>query len=208
MDKTAEIAVRWSEFESNHPGAEITDFCQYFLTKEREKQQAVSFFGSAVPPDAASLFTKLIGRISKLHSTYALVALKECGLKSFDEFLYLNAVKSLGKPKKTQVIYSNFNELSSGLLIITRLIESKLILEENDIEDKRSKKISLTKKGNEVIQDCYQKLGQINKIFFEEMKEGDLNLCTQLLVPVEARFSKKWMEDKAKQFDELMQENS
>jgi len=74
----------------------------------------------------------MIGRLSKLHNTYAVIALKECGLNNLDEFLYLNSIGNAEAPKKTTVIYANFNELSSGLLILGRMMKKGLIVEATD----------------------------------------------------------------------------
>lgn len=203
MNKTAELVRLWAEYEADHPDAGIAEFCHFFLIREREKKNQVNFSGGIMPPDLFSVMTKMMGRIAKLHSTYALIALKACGLNSLDEFLYLNTIGNTTHPRKTQVIYSNFNELSSGLLILDRLKNKGLISEEDDKEDKRSKRVSISKKGNKILMECYKKLSTTNAFFFKAIPEDDIRLCIQLLSPIESKFSAKWMEDKGKSFDEL-----
>lgn len=203
MNKTAELVKLWAEYEANHPNAGISDFCNFFLVKEREKENEINFSDSVVPPDLHSIMTKMVGRIVKLHNTYALIALKECGMNSLDEFLYLNTIATNVSPKKTQVIYYNFNELSSGLLILDRLKAKGLVSEQEDKEDKRSKRVIITKKGNETLMDSYKKLSLVNEFFFKEMPEDDIRLCIQLLSPIETKFSAKWLEDKGKSLVEL-----
>ena len=135
MNKTVELLNLWADFESKHTSAEIEDFCRYMLIKEREKENI--FSDVALPPDNLSKLAKITGRVSKLHNTYAVIALKECGLSSIDEFVYLSDIHFMDKSQKTKVIYSNFNELSSGLLILERLKKKKLISEEDNSNDKK-----------------------------------------------------------------------
>ena len=149
---------------------------------------------------------KMIGRLSKLHNTYAVIALKECGLNNLDEFLYLNSIGNAEAPKKTTVIYANFNELSSGLLILGRMMKKGLIVEATDKEDKRSKRLKLTKKGNNLLTLCYEKMGVLNEWFFKSISKEDIDLCVHLLSGVETNFSSKWVEDKAKTFGMLNEE--
>ena len=203
MNKTAELVVRWSEYEIYHPEAGIEEFCLHYLTTEREKEQQLKFSGSVVPPELSSILVKMIGRLVKLHSAYALKAIKECGINNFDDFVYLNTISVNNCPKKTQVIYSNFNELSSGLLILSRLKKMELIREQQDEEDKRSKRLFTTEKGEKTLKECYQKMNSINQLFFKEMPEDDIRLCIQLLSRTESKFSEKWMLDKEKSFKNL-----
>jgi DNA-binding MarR family transcriptional regulator len=203
MNKTAELVNMWAKFEVEHPNSEITDFCQYHLIREREKKEQESGLGGIVPPDLYSKMAKMVGRITKLHISYANNALKDCGINSFDEFLYLNTIRNSKSPHKTEVIYSNFNELSSGLLILKRLKKRGLLSEMDDEKDKRVKRLSLTQKGNKTIMNCYEKLQQVNEMFFNSIPDTDIELCLQLLKPLEIRFSSLWIEHKEKDFEEI-----
>ncbi len=109
----------------------------------------------------------------------------------------------MDKSQKTKVIYSNFNELSSGLLILERLKKKKLISEEDNSNDKRSKNISITAKGKKILFSCYEKMNTVNQLFFNKMSIDDVIMSIQLLSATEVEFSKRWLNDKSKSFDEL-----
>lgn len=203
MNKTAELVNLWADFEADHPDADIIDFCQYHLIKEREKKGGKDGLGGIIPPDLYSKIAKMIGRLEKLHSFYAEKALKNCNIKNFEEFLYLNTIKNTDLPQKTEVIYSNFNELSSGLLILKRLINRDHVNEIKDNEDKRVKRLKLTEKGDEVLQNCYKSLKQVNKMFFHNISDTDLKLCLKLLEPLEVKFSSLWLEQKEDDFEDI-----
>ena len=203
MNKTVELVNLWAEFENKHERAEIKDFCRYILIQEREKAKEEVFPGTALPPDNFSKLAKIVGRVSRLHNAYAIIALKKCGLSSIDEFIYLNDIHFSEKSQKTKVIYSNFNELSSGLLILERLKKKKLIAEEDNTDDKRSKNVTISTKGKKVLYACYEKLNIVHKFFFNRMTEDDVVMSIQLLSSTEAEFSNRWLADKSKPFEKL-----
>jgi DNA-binding MarR family transcriptional regulator len=197
-NKTVELVNAWAEYEVAHPNATIDDFCHSYIMEKKAIEKSEKVFAGIVPPDTYSKIAKLIGRISKLHSTYAVIVLKECGLNSLDEFLYLSSIAKMETPKKTKVIYENFNELSSGLLILDRLKQKGFVIEEDDEGDKRSKRLKLSKKGIALLNQCYKQMGTLNKWFFKSISKEDIDLCIHLLSDVEVNFSSRWLEDKGK----------
>jgi hypothetical protein len=203
MNKTIELVNSWGKFEETRPNGSIDDFCHFYITQNRIKEKRKDALGGIVPPDSYSSIAKMIGRLAKLHNTYAMSSLMECGLTSFDEFLYLNSIFKSQSPKKTKVIYENFNELSSGLLILERLKKKDLIIEEKDSVDKRSKRLSLSKRGKTLLEKCYKNMGQLNGWFFKSISKEDIDLCIHLFSDTEVRFSKRWLEDKEKPFEIL-----
>ncbi|WP_168207775.1 MarR family winged helix-turn-helix transcriptional regulator [Spirosoma sp. KCTC 42546] len=198
MNKTVELINLWAKYEEENPKAELSQFCQDYLVNQEQKTKKVTFWQSPVPPDSASILTKLVGRIARLHNLYVMGAFKDCGISTFDEFLYLNSIANTSTPKKTDVILANFNELSSGLLILDRLKKAELIVEQGDKLDKRTKRLELTKEGASVLAACYQKLSEVNEMCFGGLAEEQVQLCIQLLQPVEASLAKQWLEDKKK----------
>jgi DNA-binding MarR family transcriptional regulator len=198
MNKTVELINLWAKYEEENPKAEIGQFCQEYLVNLAQKTRRVTFWQSPVPPDSTSMLTKLIGRIAKLHNLYAVDAFKDCGISSFDDFLYLNSIAHTPNPKKTDIILANFSELSSGLLILDRLKKAKLIVEQGDELDKRTKRLEMTKEGASVLEACYQKLNEVNEMCFSGLTEEQVKLSIELLQPVEASLARKWLEDKKK----------
>ncbi|MCB0852054.1 MAG: winged helix DNA-binding protein, partial [Bacteroidetes bacterium] len=114
-----------------------------------------------------------------------------------------NNIENLEKPKKIDVINANFNELSSGLLILERLKKKNLLADSPDPDDKRSRLISLTTEGKEKLYNCYKLLGKLNQVIFKEMKADDILLCIKLLKPIEIKFSNQAISDKKLNFDEV-----
>jgi DNA-binding MarR family transcriptional regulator len=198
MNKTIDLVNHWGEFEKGHPGAEILDFCRYMLVKERANKDDEEFLGGAVPPDLHSQFAKLVGRIAKIHTGLSLPVLKEHGISGFEDFAFLNSVYKLEQPRKTDVINTNFIELSSGLLIIDRLIKNGWISEKSDEIDKRSKRLSILPEGKKVLELVYKRMAELNQQCFGDIPDDDLMLCIQLIAPVESALMISWLKNRGK----------
>ena len=151
MNKTVKLVNEWGDFEAKHPAGDIDDFCRYYLAKRQEKKISGPLVGGVVPHFIDGLLMKIIGRISKLNMLYANKALKGTDLNQIEEFGMLATIRQEKNPKKTEVIYANLFELSSGTDMLNRMKKRGLIREYNDKEDKRSKRIELTPKGGKVL---------------------------------------------------------
>ena len=203
MNRTAEIVNKWVEFESRHPDANIHDFYRYELIKEREGKKSFTFLGGVIPPKADQILVKILDRIIKIHGVYNQNLLRNIGIGGMDEFLYLNNVQHLENLRKIDIINTNFNELSSGLLIIERLIKKGLLVEMPDPNDKRSKLMELTDLGKEKLNACYSALNKLNEVIFNHLEEDELSLCIQMLKPIETKFSSLCILDKKLDFEEV-----
>ena len=200
MNKTAELVNLWAAFEEIHPEAGIDDFCRHHLASKREKKL---LFDGELPPRPDIALTKLMDRFARLHMIYIQTALEDMELQHFEEFSLLSAIANLQMPRKTEVIYHTINELSTGLSLLKGLEKKGYIKEKDDMTDKRSKRLSLTKKGEQVLQNCYIKFSMVPEMLFMEMRIEDIELCIQLLKNIDIKFSKLWQNHKGKPFSEV-----
>lgn len=203
MNKTAELVNSWVDFEAEHPEADLQDFFRYELIREREVENNTKFLGGLIPPKPNQMLPKVMDRITKIYMVYATNLFKGIDIGNFDEFLYINNIQNLEQPRKIDVINSNFNELSSGLLILERLKKKGLVLENADPNDKRSKLLSLTAKGKKKLEICYELLDKLNQVIFRDMQTDDILLCIKLLKPIEVKFASLSISDKKLDFGEV-----
>jgi len=206
MNKTVELVKLWGAFEENHPRADINDFCRHHLAKQQERKEKGILVGGVVPALNDGLLLKIIGRISKLTMSYANMALKGTGLNQIEEFGMLLTIKQEKNPKKTEIIYANLFELSSGTDMLNRMKKRGLIKEYSDKEDKRSKRIELTAKGEKVVEECKTRIVKNAMMLMYDMGNDDKELCIQLLKNVEIKFSALWQGHKGKAFEEVYTE--
>jgi DNA-binding MarR family transcriptional regulator len=206
MEKTIELVNRWGEFVRSHPEGEIEDFCRHYLAQRHQKETKGILVGGVVPAVADALLLKIIGRISKLNMNYANLALKGTGLNQIEEFGILVKIKQEKNPKKTEVIYANLFELSSGTDMLTRMKKRGLIKEYDDKEDKRSKRLELTTKGEKTVDACKERILMNATMLMKDLTDDDKQLCIQLLKNVEIKFSALWQKHKGRTFEEIFKE--
>jgi DNA-binding MarR family transcriptional regulator len=206
MNKTVELVNNWAEFEAKYPNGNVEDFCRHYLAHQKQKKIAGTLVGGVVPSFNEGLLLKIIGRISKLNMAYANIALRGTELNQIEEFGILQTIKKEKNPKKTEVIYANLFELSSGTDMLNRMKKRGLIKEYTDKEDKRSKRIELTPKGEKTAAVCSAKIGKNAKMLMKDLDDDAKELCIQLLQNIEIKFSALWQQHKSKEFDDIFKE--
>jgi len=203
MNKTIQLVNEWGNFEAAYPNANIDDFCRHYLATHQQQKNAGPLTGGVVPPTSEGLLLKMIGRIHKLNMSYANNALENTGIKQVEEFGILLTVQQEQNPKKSEVIYANLFELSSGTDMLNRLIRRGLIKEHDDKDDKRSKRIELTSAGAKAIELCTARMRKVAGMMTIDLSEDDKQLCIQLLKNIEVKYSALWQQHKDKPFDEV-----
>ena len=203
MNKTIQLVNEWGSFEAAYPDANIGDFCRHYLATHQQQKNSGPLTGGVVPPTSEGLLLKMIGRIHKLNMSYANNALENTGVKQVEEFGILLTIQQEQNPKKSEVIYANLFELSSGTDMLNRLIKRGLIKEYDDKADKRSKRIELTAAGVKAIELCIARMRKVASMMTVDLSEDDKQLCIQLLKNIEVKYSALWQQHKDKPFDEV-----
>lgn len=206
MNKAVQFINAWSTFDEVYPDANLADFCRYYLAHQQQATIEVEFPDGMKPPNPNIILAKLIGRLYKLNTFYAEMALKEIGFNSLDEFLLLNSIFFSKTPKKTEIIYQNFIELSTGLLMINKLIAANYISEFDDEHDKRSKRLKLSRQGFKFLDQGRVKLHKVHEMFFATVAVDDIKACAQMLSGIDLMFTNRWTEHKNRPFEEVYRE--
>lgn len=204
MNKTVELVNEWAKFEQKFKEATIDEFCRHYLTSQREKNKIGQNFRGVIPPQVDSYLSKLVSHVSRIMELYNGISLREISeIKQLEDFYFLNSITHLGESRKTDIISYNFMELSSGIDILNRLKQNKLIEERSDPVDKRAKLVKVTAKGQKLLLKCYENLNKASDVVFWNMSQEDKKLCIQLLKGVEIKHSKLVMEIRNKNIDEI-----
>lgn len=204
-NKTVELVNRWHVYQQKHPNATLTDFFRYSLTEEEQRPALKGEdLYSKMPPDAR--LSRCIGRVYRFQSMYARKALSELDFKNLDDFLYLNTISRMGNPKKSEVIYENISEFSSGTEIIKRLIRLGLVKESEDTEDRRSKRLIVTPKGKKILMKCYEKMHEVSSMALSCLSRDDKELMFSLLLPVDILHTNLHEKIRNKNISEIKQE--
>ncbi|MBO9728454.1 MAG: winged helix DNA-binding protein [Chitinophaga sp.] len=205
MNKAVALITAWGAFDDRHPESSLEDFCRHYLAREKSEVKAVPA-GRFMPVTNDGILMRCIGRIFKLHTIYTVAALEGTGISNIDEYALLNTVAQLKEPRKTEAIYVALLELSTGTDKLNRLKKLGYLAEYDDKEDKRSKRLKVTAKGEKVLVVCRKRIGQLAEIMFHDLTEDDKQLAFQLLKSVDEKFTSIWQSHKGKEFEEIYKE--
>ncbi|PUZ25066.1 hypothetical protein DCC81_12190 [Chitinophaga parva] len=206
MNKTVALVNEWGKFEAQHPDGSLEDFCRHYLAHQEQQQPKGKLVAGVVPDVPDGLLLKIIGRIQKLNLYYAHLALKETEVNQLEEFGMLTYIHQEKHPRKTDVIYASLFELSSGTDMLNRLKAKGLIEEQEDKEDKRSKRLSLTPRGEKVMAKCKARILRNANMIMKDLSQDDKLLCIQLLRNVEIKFSALWPTHRNSTFEAVYRE--
>jgi len=207
MRKVVELITEWGSFDEQHPEGSIEEFCRYYLIQkagEGDKVAQQPMFPVPVPVDFALM--RLINRIVKLHTIYAVAATAGTGINTSEEFSLLNAIDSLNEPRKTVAIYTALFELSTGTDMLNRLKKIGFIIEYDDTEDRRSKRVKITPKGYKALAICRKRMTQLAEMEFHDLTSDEKKICIRLLSSVDTKFSGLWQSHKGKDFEDIYKE--
>ena len=90
-----------------------------------------------------------------------------------EEFTYLYRLKDEPYLTKIQLTERNGHEKQTGTQIIKRLIDAGFLEENIDQDDKRSKRLNLTKKGEQTFHNSVEKVNITSKILAGRLNEGE-----------------------------------
>jgi len=206
MNQTVELVRLWGEYEQSNPNATIEGFCRSQLVGAIKKERSVRPEWQ-LHPDLNGALIKLISRIGKFQEIYANKALDGTGLDQIEEFGMMVTIFNQKNPIKSEAIFSNMLELSSGTNILVRLKNKHMISEYVDLEDKRVKRLQLTKKGEKVLKDAKQQILKVVAMLVQDLTDDDKQLCLQILSSIDARFSPVIQKQKNRTFEEAYEEN-
>ena len=139
---------KWIAFK-NQPETEHSDFTYEGMEKGRSLESVIS---------------TLLVHLSRYAKSYSKSVIHNSVFTTQDDFIYLITLKTFGKMSKMDLIKRNVHDKSNGIQIINRLIKQGFILQKEDELDKRSKNISITKEGENALEDKMNEIRRATKI--------------------------------------------
>jgi DNA-binding PadR family transcriptional regulator len=205
LNKTVELVRLWGAYEEQNPNATLDNFFRHqlsLISKKPEKSEQQE----KLIPDINGRLMILLRRIAKYHITYSNKALEGTGFDQIEEFGLLVTIFNEVNPIKSEAIYNNIIELSSGTNMLNRLKKRGLVSEYSDTEDKRVKRLQVTEKGKQALMIAKDKVQQVAIMMTYGLSDEDKQVCIQLLSPANNRFNGMFQKQKNRSFDEIFRE--
>ncbi|WP_294249849.1 MarR family winged helix-turn-helix transcriptional regulator [uncultured Chryseobacterium sp.] len=204
-----DLLLQVKEFETSEgykPHAGVEDFRLWMNDKKYREESPTKLFtneGHQVSFTENEICKQvlLLGRYSKQMIRKGLGEFPEL---ANEEFTYLYRLKDEPNLTKIQLIERNGHEKQTGSQIIKRLLESGLIEERNDEEDKRSKRLTLTRKGKERFHQSVEKVNLTSIILSGKLEPHEKDVLLKTLVKLNDFHSHLYAEHKNSDVDTIM----
>ncbi|WP_161492734.1 MarR family winged helix-turn-helix transcriptional regulator [Spirosoma sp. 209] len=131
----------------------------------------------AVETDIAVMASYLY-RYTRLYGKKALAATP---LATIDEFSYMVMLLEGPPPTKTELIERNIHEKTTGTEILRRLIKAGLIEQFDDPRDRRSKRLTLTAAGRNLMMKVRPAMSQVAKVVGGNLSQAEKEALVVLL---------------------------
>ena len=115
--------------------------------------------------------TFLLSLLNKHYKNYTRRVFVDSEISNAESYSFLYHLYLTDSLRKMELINMHQIEAPTGIEILKRLLSKNMISEFDDSNDKRAKRISITKKGKEEIKKLHPKMEKIYKLM-----GGDLNL--------------------------------
>jgi DNA-binding MarR family transcriptional regulator len=166
--------VEQLEEESQGQEVSIQDFTGFLLNKVGDAagnnvNSEVRFGDNdSAALDIAYQLDNNIGRLfvfmSRYAKSYIKKALEGTPLQTAEDFTALAILLTHDYLSKSELISHNLQEKTSGTEVIRRLIAAGLVIQWDDVKDKRSKHIAITDEGKELLYKVFVDMNNVSKM--------------------------------------------
>lgn len=185
-DFIIDLLKQVKEFENSgtyKPNSGVEDFRLWLNDKKYSEESPTKLFKNE--HHKVSFTENEICKQILLLARYSKLMIRK-GLSDFpdlvnEEFTYLYRLKDEPDLTKIQLIERNGHEKQTGTQIIKRLLEAGFLEEKNDADDKRSKRLNLTEKGEKTFHDSVENVNLTSKILSGKLSGGEKEILLSIL---------------------------
>lgn len=147
------------EFEAFGQATQSDDIGRFAIWLHKKYNGALSNEQSSAEETTNREIAYLLGRMNRYSRHYAKIAFEGLPISTIEEFWFLNVVFHKKNPAKMEVYEATITELATGTQMMRRLVELGLLKEEQDSNDKRVRRVQLTKEGKAIRNEALERLG-------------------------------------------------
>lgn len=157
-------------FELDNKGggytSDIAGFAQWLNNEHlgRSREDEPDWEGKEKGRSAESVISTLLVHMNRYAKSYAKSAIHGSAFSTQEEFFYLINLRAYGAMSKMKLIRKNIQDKPTGMQIINRLLENGWVVQTDSTEDRRSKVISITDRGNQVLEQQMDKIRNATRV--------------------------------------------
>jgi DNA-binding MarR family transcriptional regulator len=148
-----------------------------------------------------AILVTFMHRYAKLHARKIFTGSKISGM---DDFSYLIVLVTHDRISKTELIRKNVHEKATGMEIIKRLLNDKLVKQFDATEDKRSKLISITPAGKEAVFKILHQLEGLSTLITADLTEQEKHQLQRILLKLDEFHYDIYLNDKDSSVPDLI----
>ncbi len=175
-------------FENTDAGGRYTQDIHGFrnwLCKEPEAITAIDWEGKKAGRSIEGAIASSIVHLYRYAKQYSKAAIHGSDFTTQDDFIYLINLRSYGMMSKTALIKKNIHDKPTGMMIINRLIEQGWIEQRVSESDRRTRLLTISKKGERQLEKQMNKIRQATQIVTGPLNSREKNQLMQLLNKLE-----------------------
>jgi len=174
------VDLAFSYLEQNPSQPNTSEFVG-FLTQKLDKQSNESSKSEGdINSETDDLGIRLV-LLNRYAKEYVKIALENTDLQTADEFPFLIALFSGGSHTKSELINKMLLTKTSGTEVLKRLLRKELIVEYDDLEDKRSKRVDISDNGRKLVLNLLPRMANVSKLISGNLSHAELNTTNYLL---------------------------
>jgi DNA-binding MarR family transcriptional regulator len=206
MSPLAELITAWEAFLATNPkNVTVEAFCDYFQLNLQHDYMGDD--DDDIIDDESGTFhlARSVGRLAAIQRTCTRLALKDIPDIEPEWYYFLHSINEKEEVRKTEVISINLLlEPTTGLDILNRMIKAGLLLEEQDIYDKRSRLLRLTPKGQSTLKKAEQQVRLVTDLLFNPNLDTIWRMIDDYLDTPVRKFGRLLTEHRPKTMEELL----
>lgn len=168
-----ELIHYWTEYLETEEAPSIADFSNW-LFKQVNEEQAESQSNENEAIGVKMELGHYLGRIINFTDLWGKLAFKDLPIRQFEDFGILYEVMEKRNPSKMEVANTLVNEKSTSIERIKRLIKQSLLSEHIDQNDRRIRRITITKLGEEVLEQAKVQAMKVSQLLTWPMDLDDI----------------------------------
>ncbi len=168
-------------------GDDLKGFMNWVANKKASVQEPIiAWKGMENGRSAESVISTLLVHLNRYAKNYSRSVLIHTDFSTQEDYIYLINLKAFGEMTKMALIKKNIQDKPVGMQIINRLIKNGWVTQQDSVTDRRSKMISITNTGLEVLEEHMHKIRQATQIVSADLLPEEKLELIRLLQKLEA----------------------
>jgi DNA-binding MarR family transcriptional regulator len=143
--------------------------------------------------------------LGRFGGVYFKKALDSLEISTLNDMHYLNALQGKESIRKSELIQMNISDFTTGIEVINRLLKRGFVEEISDLEDKRSKRIRITDKGQVMREEMILRLSKLSEFVFGALSEDERDILLQLYKKLDLYHTALYKDFQGLSFEEIVE---